>query len=285
MAVRMVRSCDLNRAPYNTHFSLNRNDILAKTVKDARQIGSESELSYVHVPRCVMFENGKEDNYKTKILGYPEGIERKFDDAEKMKVLAELVGPEAAGSGVVFSGKYREYFTEKVEPQIYELQRVNYQKLEVHFYVSGIVQKCGTSAAFSNIFHMIRLDQNATLSTAHSDDPNRLAVKINGDLFSAALFMGMIAPDFAGKLLGMPRILHGIDTGLAFSPYNSIVYAVNSNPIDLPMGMCMNTMNIDDVSEPVVYGLGPKIQDRIARSFLGISSPIRELANNFISSL
>jgi hypothetical protein len=285
----MVRSCDLIKSPYNTFYSLGKHDALARTVKDAGKIGSgsrpDSGPTYMQVPRCVMFENGKEDNYVSKILECPENIDKKIDDEGKKKILGKLVGPDAAESGVMFSSRYRDYFSDKIEPQIYELQRINYRKLEIHFSVSGIIQKCGASTAFSNIFQMVRLDQNAILSTFYSGDQNKMDVKINGNLFSAALFLGMISPDPAGSILRTPRIFHGIDMGLGFSPHNSVVDVVNDRPIDLPMGMYMYTMNIDEISDPVVLGLGAKIQDRIARSFLSASSPIRELTNKFISSI
>jgi hypothetical protein len=296
MAVGTVKTCDLHKAPYKAYFGLSHPyKTFAKTVKEDSWIGArlknltsntDVSPSYVHLPRCVMFENGDENNYRTNILKLSGSASTNYDQ-ENMKVLAKVFDPEIARSGVMFSGQYSEFHQNILAPSIQELKRMNYSNLEIHFFVSGIVKRCGVRAAFTRLFDMACLHPDAHVSIDESNnDPNKVEVIIrNGNLFSAALFLGMISPDIIKGASKAPRIFHGIDIGVGFDPYNFVVAAVNKKPIELPMGMFMYTINIDDVSEPKIFGLGGKRQESIAKDYIGVYSPIREAAHNFISSI
>ncbi len=295
MAVRTVKTCDLHKAGYKPYFGLSHPyKTLAKTVKEDSWVGSrfkklmsntEAGPSYAHVPRCMMFENGSESNYRTKVLKLSENVYIN-DDSGKASVLADVFGPDVARSGVMFSGRYLEFYQNILAPSIQELKRMNLSNLSIHFFVSGIVKRCGLHAAFTRIFEMVRLDPDAHISIDESNNnPNKVEVKIEGNLFSAALFLGVISPDIGKVAFKAPRIFHGVDIGLGFDPYNFVVSVVNKKPIELPMGMFMYTINIDDVSEPKIFGLGPKIQESFAKDYIGVYSPIREAAHNFISSI
>lgn len=202
------------------------------------------------IPRWMVLSD--EAAYRREELGL-EGEVKGLGEEAKLETLKKLFDPLAAETGILFADKYN-LMRGELEPTIAGALDLNLTDLEIHFMVSGIVQKCGTRGAFERLFRMVRILPEATITTENlKDQPDQVEVVIKGDLFSAYLFYGLISPDvFDSGRLKIPRVFHVVDIGWDLSPHNLMV-AASQKPRRLPLGMHFYTINVAEVSPPRIF--------------------------------
>jgi hypothetical protein len=202
------------------------------------------------IPRWMVLPD--EAAYRREQLGL-EGEVKGLKECAKLEILKKLFAPLAAETGVLFADKYN-LLRGELETIIAGALDLNLTDLEIHFMVSGIVQKCGTRGAFERLFRMARLEPQAQIMTENlKDQPDQVEVIIKSDLFSAYLFYGLISPDvFDSGRLKVPRVFHVVDIGWDLSPHNLVV-AASQRPRRLPLGMHFYTINIAEVSKPRIF--------------------------------
>jgi len=178
-------------------------------------------------------------------------------EGAKLEVLQRIFDPRIARSGVHFVEQY-ETLRQELDPTIEGFKELNLTGLEIHFMVSGIVQKCGTRDAFERLFKMVRLDPKAEIAVKNlEEDPDQVEVVIKGDLFSFYLFRGLLSPDtYDSGRLKIPRIFHVVNIGEEFAPHHLVVAAVSKRFLSLPLGMHIYTINVEGVSKPRILKAG-----------------------------
>jgi len=123
--------------------------------------------------------------YRREQLGLT-GEVKGLNEGAKLGILKKLFDPRIAETGILFVEQYENWRSSKLDPIIAEALDFNLTDLEIHFMVSGIVQKCGTRGAFERLFRMVRVHPEATIKTENiKDQPDQVEVIIKGDLFSA----------------------------------------------------------------------------------------------------
>jgi hypothetical protein len=102
---------------------------------------------------------------------------------------------------------------------------------------------------------MVRVDPAATIQTENDEaNPDQVKVKIIGDLFSAALFIGLIRPDDCNtSTFNAPRIFQVVDIGWDLAPHNLVVNCPEYSPIETPPGLHMYTINVEAVPQPAFF--------------------------------
>jgi hypothetical protein len=265
-ALRTVYTNELGSAGYAAHSKLvgkflrPARTILRQGAAPALDAGQSTQAEtirerfFVDTPRWLVLPDEKD--YQKKQLGL-EGGAAGLEEGAKLEVLQRIFDPRIARSGVHFVEQY-EALRQELAPTIEGFKDMNLTGLEIHFMVSGIVQKCGARGAFERLFKMVRLDPKATIKVKNlEEDPNQVEVVINGDLFSFNLFRGLLSPDtYDSGRLKIPRIFHVVDIGWKFKPHNLVVAAVSQRPLRLPLGMHMCTINVVDVSDPQIFEVG-----------------------------
>ncbi len=237
-----------------------------------------AEDSFVEVPRWVEF-TGDQEGYRAKYLKV-QGEASALSEPDKRALLMRLFGSDVAETNVLFVHQYRQFRRDQLDPLTYQLMDLNLSNLEIHFTVSGIVQKCGTLGVLQRIWNLVRLSEKSKIQVSNSDSPDQVNVRIRGDLFSASLFMGMLTPhqSIGGRTLA-PRIFHGIDIGWDFAPHNLVVAAVTERAIDLPLGKYFYTTNIERLGRMRI------VDAKISSDANKKAAELKELAHKFMLSL
>ncbi|MDD4179410.1 MAG: hypothetical protein PHH14_05125 [Candidatus Margulisbacteria bacterium] len=235
---------------YKPHSQIN-GARLAKTFSadGLRRIGHDkvADTSFVDVPRWMVWK-ADENFYRETILGYSVDP-KSLSPEEKLEILRHT-NRGAADSGVAFVGLFQ-HFSRRHKLDRFNDSRywTNPTDLQTTFTASGIVQKCGTRDAFERLFNLIKFDPNSHIKT-ENDPTNEEAVNITiiGDLFSAAFFQAMIAPEQTsdGQMI-RPQIIVGTDIGWDFAPHNLIVTILEPH-LKINKGMHVYHANIEGVS-------------------------------------
>ena len=211
------------------------------------------ERFFVETPRWLVLPDEKD--YQREQLEF-QGEVKGLEEGAKLEVLQRIFDPRVAQTGVHFVEQY-EALRRHLDPDIEGMRDFNLTDLEIHFIISGIVQKCGARDALERLFNLVRLDPKAAIAVKNLDDPDQVEVVIKGDLFSFYLFRGLISPDtFDSGRLKIPRVFHVVDIGWGFAPHNLVVAAVSRMPLFLPLGMHMYTMNVEGISQPRIVKAG-----------------------------
>lgn len=267
-ALRTVYTNELGSAGYAAHSKLKgkfqrpartilrQGAALALDAGQSTQAETIRERFFVETPRWLVLSDKKD--YQKKQLGL-EGGTAGLGEGAKLEVLQRIFDPRVAQAGVHFVKQY-EILRQELAPTIEGFEGLNLTGLEIHFMVSGIVQKCGTRGAFERLFRMVRLDPKAAITVKNlEEDPDQVEVVIQGDLFSFYLFRGLLSPDtYDSGRLKIPRIFHVVDIGWKFKPHNLVVAAVSQRPLRLPLGMHICTINVEGVSKPQIFEVGTK---------------------------
>lgn len=258
--------------------------------------------SYVETPRWMIFspeaidagieEIDVDDNlskverkYMRNIWGF-EADPAKLDDQGKMDILSGIFGSRAAETGVLFIGQYEAFRQKQLAPLIQSVQDFNLNNLEIHFLVSGIVQKCGTRGALRKLFNMVRLSPEANITVNNDNTPDKVKVTITGDYFTASLLQGILSPDlYSNGTLFAPRIFIGIDIGWINRPHNLVITAVTKKSTEVPVGAHMYTINVNDVSEMVLGQPGKNEAIEVPQNSRDAADELKRMANEFISEV
>jgi len=294
--IRTVYTVEPERAGYAAHPSLQnafqrpartiRSQGVAQAFESCHSTQAESvrERVLAEIPRWMVLPD--EAAYRREQLGL-EGEVKGLEECAKLEILKKLFDPLAAETGVLFVEQYETWRSSKLDPLIAGALDLNLTDLEIHFMVSGIVQKCGTRGAFERLFRMVRLHPEATITTENlKDQPDQVEVVIKGDLFSAYLFRGLIFPDtFDSGKLKVPRILHVVDIGWDLAPHNLVVVPVSQRPRELPLGFHFYTINVADVSEPEISEAksGEKVEVGSCSGTNMIASQLKDLCHVLVS--
>ncbi len=218
---------------------------------NSTQAETVRERFFVETPRWLVLPD--ETAYQREQLGF-QGEAKGLEEGAKLEVLQRIFDPRVAQSGVHFVEQYEAL---RQQLGVEGMQDLNLTDLEIHFMVSGIVQKCGTRGALERLFRLVRLDPKAAIAVNNLEDPDQVEVVIKGDLFSFYLFRGLISPDtFDSGRLKVPRVFHVVDIGWGFAPHNLVVAAVSQRPLFLPLGMHMYTINVESISDPRIFKAG-----------------------------
>ncbi len=217
--------------------------------------------SYIETPRRMDLDLD-ESTYRRSVLGF-EGETTAIDDASKMALTERLVGTPVAQTGVAFAKEYQGFRATTFEAFLDRFAGdYNAEGVVVRFAVEGIVQKCGTRGTFQRLFDMVRLHPESRISIENMEDPNKVMVTTHGDLFSAFLFQGLISPKttFVRELIE-PKIFHVSDFGEFLAPHHLVVSALHHQPLSVPMGQRMYTINITRLSAVDIFDEGgPVVQ-------------------------
>jgi len=213
-------------------------------------LGSIQQLRPYGDPRAPRVRSAKTISQTGHYVEVPRWVEYVGDQATPT-ALSEIFDPKVVATGVAFADQLQAFKRQHdLAPISRELKALNLTNLEIHFAVFGIVQKCGTRGALQRIWNLVSLDQRNSLQVENDrENPDKVNVRIKGDLFSAALFMGLLMPyrPIGGDTV-TPRIFHGIDIGWDYAPHNLVVAAVNEQAIDLPSAKYFYTINVERVS-------------------------------------
>ncbi len=252
MAISTVHSNRLAESGYRPHPSLAEPfHRLALTADRERHL-------FVGVPRWQVLPDEKA--YQRERLHF-DGDCTALDDSAKLDILTRLFDPAVARTGIGFAAEYSAFHASELSPLITSFLRQdrgwNLSGLEFQCLISGIVQKCGTRGALERLFNLSRLDDSATIKVDNvKDNADEIKVTLTGDLFSAAIFLGLITPftslgyplideTLCGDL--SPRIFQVADIGWGFGPHNLVVYPAENHPLETPPGFHMYTINIERV--------------------------------------
>lgn len=201
--------------------------------------------SYIEIPRSMVLGMDEKD-YQRQKLGLEDTAG--LSEHQKFDIVSGIVGQDIARTGILFSEQYATYKLSEVDPEVYKMRGHNVSGLEFNLLVSGIVQKCGTRGTFERLFRMLSLSPESTIAINNLNNPDQVEVKIQSDLISAGLFMGIISPDlFSTGALKSPRIFHVVNLGEFLFPYQLLVSMVGHNAVEMPRGYHVYTINVRDV--------------------------------------
>jgi len=205
---------------------------------------------YTEVQRWMVFDGG-EDAFRAEYLGFDGDVSR-FQDTDKLAVLNRYLGDALmTQTGVAFAFQWKMF----QECLPFEQWRTacggNIDGIEAKMIVRGIVQKCGTRGALTRLFNLVRYLETTSIGVRNMEsDPNAMELIIKGDLISVALMHGLLAP-FPASSTNLsqvdPNIFHVVDIGWELAPHNMVVFAGGTDPVVLPMGAHLYTINIEEI--------------------------------------